>query len=774
VPETRPRRAGTWLLTVVAAIASLAFLGLRLVGSSDGAVVGFYAAAWQPDGVAVQLLPGPASGLETGDTVTAIEGRPLAAWIDSALDPGLTRPSATGVPLAYTVRRDESALTVPVVLGPHDIGGLLLEYWSAILFTAAIGGLAAYVLRRRPEAPASVALAITAVGVTGSTIPWLLGLQTSDITAGWPFLLWAATAGGLYMVLWPAGALHLPLALTAVAPLGRRTLAAVYGVPLGAYVFALVAARIVTPSSVAWLGAWATAQGLVILPTMLAGMAITVLRYRAASRLVRDRLWWVVAGAFASLVPSLFLLFIPQLLVGRPLIAWSAVGLLALPLPIGVATAILRRGLFDLELVVNRALVYGGATAAIGITYIIAVTVLGSVVGLQAGLSTSLLATGLAAVAALPIRDALQRIVNRLMYGDRDDPYRALIRLGRRLEGTLDPLEAPAVIVGTVAESLRLPWVALRLGSGDRARTIEHGHRPAGDEVAVPITYGAEVVGDLVVAPRSPAEPLSAADRALLEDLARQVGATVRAMGLTLDLVESRERLVAAREEERRRIRRDLHDGLGPTLAAIGLRAEVVADLAAGDPAGARRVLEEMRTEVRGAIADIRRLVDALRPPALDELGLAGALRDHAARLGPVPAVDVVAPESLPELPAAVEVAAFRIAVEAMTNAARHSGAATCRVRVAVAMGVGSAVSVVPAADGNAAAGGGGPMLLVEVADDGRGLPDHVRPGIGLVSMRERAAEVGGTCTIGPGTAGGTLVLARLPFAPATGEPPDA
>jgi two-component system NarL family sensor kinase len=765
VTETRPRRTAAWLLTAAGVVASLAFLAFRLAGPTDGAAIGFYASAWERDGVEVALLPGAPNGLRAGDVVTSIAGRPIAGWVDGALDPRIDRSALGPGPVPYVVRRSGGSLDVMVTFAPHDVTGLLLDYWSALLFTAVFGLVAAYVLWRRPGEPASVALALAAVGVTGSTVPWLLGLQAADLARGWPLLLWALTAGGLYMLLWPAGALHLPLALMSASPPRRRTLALVYGLPLGGYVVALAAGRLASASAVSWLGTWAAAQGVVIVPTMLAGIGLTIVRYRAAPRVVRERLWWVAIGGVASLVPSLLLLFLPQLLTGRPLLGWSDVGLLALPLPIGVAAAILRRGLFEIEVFVNRALVYGGATLVIGGLYVVVVALLGGVLGLGSGASTSLLATGLAAVAALPIRDVLQRLVNRLMFGDRDDPYRALDRLGGRLEGTLDPLETPSVIVRTVAESLRVPWVALRLGTGDDGRLITHGRRPmTGDVVTVPIVYGAEVVGDLLVAPRSPAEPLSAADRRLLGDLARQAGAAVQALALTFDLVESRERLVAAREEERRRIRRDLHDGLGPTLAAVGMRAELAADLATSDPERARHVLLEMRDEVRGAIGDIRRLVDELRPPALDELGLAGALRDQGLRLGPGLAVDVVAPDVLPELPAAVEVAALRIGIEAMTNVARHAAALTCRVRigvVAITRGSGPADGAV----------GGAPasFLEIEVVDDGGGLPPAVRPGIGLVSMRERAAEVGGTCEIGPGDDGGTRVLAHLPLPRADG-----
>ena len=195
------------------------------------------------------------------------------------------------------------------------------------------------------------------------------------------------------------------------------------------------------------------------------------------------------------------------------------------------------------------------------------------------------------------------------------------------------------------------------------------------------------------------------------------------------ELIRQRESLVVAREEERRRLRRDLHDGLGPTLAAIGMRAEAAAALLDQGPDATRPQLEALGEEVRVALADVRRLVDGLRPPALDELGLLGAIGQQAARLddgtgresGSATIRVECEPPSLPDLPAAVEVAAYRITVEAMTNAVRHAGARLCRVRLEASS-----------------------QLTIEVTDDGRGLPSPLPSGTGLESMRERAEELGG------------------------------
>jgi signal transduction histidine kinase len=216
------------------------------------------------------------------------------------------------------------------------------------------------------------------------------------------------------------------------------------------------------------------------------------------------------------------------------------------------------------------------------------------------------------------------------------------------------------------------------------------------------------------------------------------------------ELQRARERLVATREEERRRIRRDLHDGLGPTLAAVPVHLDAARRIMRADPDAAEQMLDELAAETRGAIGDIRRLVRDLRPPSLDELGLMGALEDVARRVAGQDGglvIDVNADPALGPLPAAVEVAAYRIGQEALTNVLRHAGARHALLRIAVDDG-----------------------LVLEVVDDGCGVPPGAGAGIGLSSMRERASEVGGTCTVEPRPEGGTRVHARLPLAPEAGR----
>jgi signal transduction histidine kinase len=418
-----------------------------------------------------------------------------------------------------------------------------------------------------------------------------------------------------------------------------------------------------------------------------------------------------------------------------------------LVLPVFTYIAILRHRLYDIDLVINRTLVYGALTTSVVGIYVFIVGYLGALFQTD-DLFVSLLATGLIAVLFAPLRDRLQRGVNRLMYGERDDPYAVVSRLGERLEATLAPEAVLLTIVGTIREALKLPYAAIALprdGNGFEV-VATSGEGPPADPLVLPLSYGGESVGELLLAPRAPGESFSAADRRLLDGLARHAGVAVHGVRVMADLRRSRERLVLAREEERRRLRRDLHDELAPTLAALGLSAATVGELIPTDPKGAAFANEKLQAAIRATVGDIRRLAYDLRPPALDELGLIEAIRERASSYGVGDEgfrATVEAPDELPPLPAAVEVAAYRIVQEALMNVSRHSRASACTVRL-------------ECTDGRA--------LTIEVTDDGVGLPDTPEGGVGLSSMRERAAELGGECEIVRSRPSGTRVFAWLPF----------
>jgi signal transduction histidine kinase len=486
----------------------------------------------------------------------------------------------------------------------------------------------------------------------------------------------------------------------------------------------------------------------------LGSLAALIVRFRRSTGTAREQMKWLVyaLGIFLiiSALSAIAGLIWPDF-PGKNEVNIILTNLGILGIAAAAAIAILRHGLYDIDLIINRTLVYTALTVGVAVLYGLVVGSLGALFQARSNLFISLLATGLAAILIQPLRDGLQRLVNRLMYGERDDPYAVLSKLSRRLEGFLSPEATLPAVVEIVAQALKLPFVAIALKQdGDFIISASYGL--ARDErVKLPLIYQGETVGYLLLAARSPNETFTAGEQRLLRDIARHIGVTAHTVLLTQDLhrlaedlQRSREALVKSREEERRRLRRDLHDELGPQLASLKLNLDVARKLVSRDPGAAEALLVDLRTQSQSAIADIRRLVYDLRPPALDELGLTGAIQEYVRQIAGQDGLHICLDslKDLPPLPAAVEVAAYRITLEALANFVRHSQGLNCHVSISNT----------------------GSHLQVEVIDDGLGLPDQIQPGIGLSSMGERAAELGGTCRIEALPLGGTRVLARLPL----------
>jgi two-component system, NarL family, sensor kinase len=321
-----------------------------------------------------------------------------------------------------------------------------------------------------------------------------------------------------------------------------------------------------------------------------------------------------------------------------------------------------------------------------------------------------------------PMHSWLRTGVHSVVYGQYDNPYAVLSEVQERAEGEPTPAALLPAVAETIAGSLKLPYVAIVTELDDSPFSASAGTAIEGAEViVVPLTYHGLQVGRIEAGARRAGAPLSGADMKLLSHLARQVGITVHAAQLSAALSASRQQIITAREEERRRIRRDLHDGLGPTLASLRLQLGAVKRQVRIDPAAAEDLIESLRADVVAATADIRRLVYQLRPPMLDEFGLAGALRNLGNTQGSVPRhVDL--PDDLPPLSAATEVALYRIAVEAVQNVDQHAQATSCWVSLSVT----------------------NDAVVLTVVDDGIGMPDEVHRGVGTTSMAERAAELGG------------------------------
>jgi signal transduction histidine kinase len=337
----------------------------------------------------------------------------------------------------------------------------------------------------------------------------------------------------------------------------------------------------------------------------------------------------------------------------------------------------------------------------------------------------------LVAVGFGPLQVMLRGVVDELLFGRRPDPLDAASRVAGQVG------DDPVVALRVIREALVLPYAAVR----------EDGHELAVSGTPDTHTRAFPLEGsdaELVVGLRPGDLSFSRDDEHVLRLVAPLLAQTMRAQALAADLQESREATITALEEERRRLRRDLHDGLGPRLSGIAFTSDAARNLVRTDPEAADALLKQLRADTTTAIEDIRRLVYAMRPPALDELGLVRALRQQATGLrtrdGRPLTVRLDVPAELPPLTAAVEVAAYRIVSEALANVARHSSGTMATVTMRVE----------PAG------------LTLEVADDGAPAGPW-RAGVGTASMRERAAELGGNLASGSTERGGR-VSAVLPL----------
>ncbi|WP_448006818.1 sensor histidine kinase [Agromyces bauzanensis] len=486
----------------------------------------------------------------------------------------------------------------------------------------------------------------------------------------------------------------------------------------------------------------------VMLALVAANVAALVVRVRSGGDSRRRLLPILVAVSLIVIAVVADAVLPPE----PPIGIWLFVVTLPL-LPIATAFSIFRSRLFDIEVGVRRTVVYVVVAAVLLAGYLAVVAVFHTLLPADGGVVVPIIATAVVAVAFAPLRDVVQRAVGRVLFGSRGDPATALSRLAQRLEAAASGAELLDGAAETVAVTLRLPSATILDDAGEVVSTwADAAASTDAAAVRVPLRTAGRLEGTLVVAPRSPGERLSRADVEVLDELARPLAVALAALRLDREVQRSRERLAIAREDERRRLRRELHDGLGPGLAAIGIELDVAGARASGALAASIARARELTASLVG---EVRRIVHDLRPAALDELGLVGALEDlalsadgsAAATTGGgadtrAPRVEFAPRHPLPPLSAAVEVAAFRIAQEAMANALRHAGA--------------SAVSLRLEATGDA--------LVVEVEDDGRGVPVDVVEGVGSGSMRERAAELGGVLRRTDAAGGGTIVRAELPL----------
>lgn len=633
--------------------------------------------------------------------------------------------------LAYALFGFALLLAGVAVIGAVLVGLDRETLWSSYLITNTVIGLSAapcglLIARAKPDNPIGWLFLIWAIAplLTAATAP----LMIYGAAHNWPeFALRLLVTINMFSWSWGVFCC-LPLILQLFPtgkPLSRRW-AVVCWLTLGT---AALGNMFVGPtpdygaSSFLVAPWWAVTEGIATAMASLifpASIASLVVRFIRGTETVRQQVLWLLVAVIVVTLINVPIQGVPS---GREILL-----LLSFPLiPAAVTIAVLRHGLYDVRIVLSRVVVYAVLTAGVIAIYIGLVAVLDRVLR---GAGAPVVAALAIALAFNPVRVRLQRVVDRAVYGTRRDPVAAVSAVGQRLAG--DDLGG---VADALRESLRLSYVAFQTADGSM---IESGEMTTTSQ-NWPLDYDGKKVGNLVVGPRQGERRLSRADQKVIDLLAAPLAIVMHAQLLTEDLKASRERVIDAAEEERTRLRRELHDSLGPLLTGAAFKADSIALAAQNRPERAESLAIDLADQLRQSVEAVRQLAYGLRPAALDELGLVGALREEGSRFSPIKVI-VDAPESMPALPSAVEVAAYRIAAEALTNVVRHSDAKLASVRLATEDGT----------------------LEMIITDDGSTTAPW-SPGLGLASIKTRATEVGGACEAGP-TAKGGRVVAVLPL----------
>lgn len=629
--------------------------------------------------------------------------------------------------------------------GPTELldGGLTTIPWLVIGFTV-VGAILAW---QRPGNP--VGWLLLGVGVTAATqvvsVPGV-GIAVAHDWPAWAQATMAAasySAWSLWLVLiclallfFPTGNAHGLLAAgTGVAAIagGAMVIVGAQADPgIGTWLTSIgvpASATLLAPGAVPLLpGRLVTLlpTGLTIVGAAMIGVALVlVIRFIRGDDLIRRQLFWILLAALAT-----GLLYTAINVLGIPAGPFGLLGLLLLPT--GILVAILRVGLFDVRFVFSRALAWSILACLLAAAYFALVAVLAAMLVQTTSAVVSALVI---ALAFEPLRRVLQRAVDRLIYGRRSEPTTLIALVGQGIEHT-DDLDG---LLASVSNSLRLPWLALRTDADGIVASA--GSRPPGAE-SLPLELGGVAIGALEIAHRRGEGSISRRDREVFALLRPFFALLLRLTRLTTDLARSRERIVQSAEEERRRLQRDLHDGVSSALSGIGFSIEGIRNLVPHDPQTAVMLLAQTHATIVRASDALRAAIDELRPPELDTLGLAEALR-LATMLPGAAAVTIEAGDEagLVSLPAAVEVTLYRIAVESIANARRHSPATQVRVEIGLAPR----------------------HVRLRVSDDG-GPATAWNPGIGLRSIRERTEMLRGTWRAEPTPVGG-VVDVTIPLA---------
>jgi len=463
----RPSRG--WYLVLLIGVGVLSLSGLSawraLQLPSDG--TDWAPDAWGPDGLRLSPSGAHAGGLQAGDRVVAVAGHSLETWAQALLQPRFPRPRwQVGQTVTYGVLRGGARLDVPLVLTRFPLDERLRQRWGLLLTSLTMLVVGTFVFVRRPDHEAARVFFLSACCGSATTGSSLLALRVVDIVDGVRFWLFRVTGQGMGLAFFIA-ILHFALIFPQPLPQirqYRRVIALIYALPLLFYVGYIGAMYFLSSNTLVWLGTWTTGARPLFIALLLLAAGALLTQYRTRARIAsRREIRWVLWAVLFSAGSYLLLYLLPVIASGQPLIGTGVQGFLALPIPLALLIAILRYQAFDIDVLINRVLVYGALTACVVVIYALVVGYLGSLLQMREQHAASLIAAGIIAVLFQPLRVGLQRTVNRWMFGERDDPYRVLAGLGQRLEAAFEPAAILPTLVQTVRESLRLPYVAITL-----------------------------------------------------------------------------------------------------------------------------------------------------------------------------------------------------------------------------------------------------------------------------------------------------------------------
>ncbi len=475
-----------------------------------------------------------------------------------------------------------------------------------------------------------------------------------------------------------------------------------------------------------------------------------VLRFRRSRGEERAQMRWL---AFAALIAGVLLLaqLAIVLVYGEvspvsdhvgPYLFGGLVIVLLVGIPASVAIAILKYRLYDLDVVIRKTVVFGLLAAFITAVYAGFVGGIGTIVGSKSSTTLSFVAAAALALLFQPARDRARRLADRLVYGGRATPYEVLSEFSGRVgeayaADDVLPRMAQVLAAGTGADAAAV-W--LRMGGELRPAAVWPTEASAPPDDRVDVSHQGETLGELSV--RMPAnDPMNPAKRKLVEDLASQAGLVLRNVRLIQELRASRQRLVAAQDQERRKIERNIHDGAQQQLVALAVKQRMAASAIGRDDERARAILEELQSETQQALEDLRDLARGVYPPLLADRGLAAALEAQA-RKSAVP-VDVMA-DGIGRFPQEIEAAVYFSCLEAMQNVAKYAAASGAVIRLANVGG----------------------ELTFEVEDDGGGFDtSSTGYGTGLQGMADRLDALGGRLEVRSAPGKGTVVTGRVPSA---------